>query len=128
MGESIMRFDLEPELAQLREQPAYGTGAPTGKTLVKQRDLRIVLMTLQAGGRLEKHHASGPISIQALAGRFRLQLPGETVDLERGQLLALDPGVYHDVEAIDNCAFLLTLGRTHYVDVSEHHEPEAHAD
>lgn len=115
----ILTFDLESELELLRRQQNYQTGEPIGRTLVKQPDLRIVLMTSQKGGRLVEHHASGPISLQAVEGRVRLRLSDATVDLSTGQLLALEPGIPHDVEAIEDCAFLLTIGRTTYHEIPE---------
>ena len=46
----------------------------------------------------------------------------ERVELATGQLLALEPGIPHDVEAIEDSAFLLTIGRTTYEHVSDWHE------
>jgi quercetin dioxygenase-like cupin family protein len=110
----VLTFDLSAELDELRRQPSYQNGAPTGRTLVKEPDLRIVLMVLKSGGRLEEHRASGPLSVQALEGRLRLRLPDGSAELSAGQLLALEPDIRHDVEAIEDCAFLLTIGRTTY--------------
>lgn len=118
----VMQFDIQSELGKLREQARYTGGVPTGTTLVKESSLRIVLMAMAAGTRMEQHHASGPISIQALDGRFRLALPDGTVEMEPGMLLALEPNLPHDVEAIDDAAFLLTIGRTTYHEVSDRHE------
>jgi quercetin dioxygenase-like cupin family protein len=119
----IMSFDLMAELEQLRRQPSYDAGSPTGRTLLKVPDLRIVLMALRAGGRMREHHASGPISIQALAGSVRVRVSDATFDLSAGQLLALESGIRHDVEAVGDTAFLLSIGRTTYDHVSDMHEP-----
>jgi quercetin dioxygenase-like cupin family protein len=121
----VLRFDLSTELERLRRQRSYENGAPSGGTLVKEPDLRIVLIALSAGGRMEKHRASGPISIHAIEGHLRLQLPDGRVELTAGQLLALEPSISHDVEAIEDSAFLLTIGQTAYKSVSDHHEPRA---
>lgn len=118
-----LKFDLSARLGPLRRKQGYADGEPTGETLVKERDLRIVLMALRAGGRLQEHRASGPISIQAIQGACRLHLPSGDVELAAGELLSLEPGIPHDVEALEDTAFLLTLGRTTYQDVSDHHEP-----
>jgi quercetin dioxygenase-like cupin family protein len=40
----------------------------------------------------------------------RLHLPEEVVDLPAGRLLVVERGRRHDVEAVDESAFLLTLG------------------
>jgi quercetin dioxygenase-like cupin family protein len=113
---------LRQELEELRRQPVYGTSVPSGTTLVKEPDLRIVLMALRAGGRMEKHHASGPISVQVLEGQVRMRLPDRDVEIPAGRLLALEPKIPHDVEAMEDSAFLLTIGRTYYQHVSDHHE------
>lgn len=118
----VLRFDLMRELEGLRQHESYSARAPTGKTLLKERDLRIVLMALRAGGRMEEHHASGPISIGVILGRFRLQLPNQSIELGIGELLALEPGIPHDVLALEDTALLLTIGRTTYQDVSDRHE------
>jgi quercetin dioxygenase-like cupin family protein len=122
----VLTFNLAAELEDLRAQPGYKAGAATGRTLVKEPDLRIVLMALKAGGRLEEHRASGPVSVHALEGSLRLRLPEGTAELSAGQLLALEPDVRHDVEAIDDCVFLMTIGRTTYHTMPPgQHEPRA---
>jgi quercetin dioxygenase-like cupin family protein len=113
---------LEEELDELRRQPHYGTSVPSGRTLLKEPDLRIVLMALKAGGRMEEHHASGPISVQVLEGHVRMHLPDGAVDVPSGRILTLEPRIPHDVEALEDSAFLLTIGRTTYQHVSDHHE------
>jgi quercetin dioxygenase-like cupin family protein len=119
----VLSFTLETEVEQLRRQRSYQKGDPSGRTLVKEPNLRIVLMALRAGARLQEHQASGPISIQVIEGPLRVRLPAESVELTAGQLLPLEPGIRHDVKAIEDSAFLLTLGRTTYEHVSELHEP-----
>jgi quercetin dioxygenase-like cupin family protein len=121
----VLRFELQAQLNELRRKRSYGSGGPTGKTLVKEPDLRIVLMALGAGSRMEKHRASGPISIHVIDGRIRIHLPTASTELVHGELLALESNIAHDVEAIEDAAFLLTLGRTTYQHVSDQHEPRA---
>ncbi len=58
---------------------------------------------------MEEHRAPGRLSIQTLTGHVRLQVLDQTIDLPAGHVLALDPDVAHDVEALDESAFLLTI-------------------
>ncbi|MBV9282528.1 MAG: cupin domain-containing protein [Chloroflexi bacterium] len=118
----MLSFDLPAELDHLRLQDVYRNGQPSGRTLLKEPDLRIVLIALKTGGRLEEHHASGPISVQGIEGRLRLRLPEGGIELAPGQLVTLESGIRHDVEAMEDSAFLLTIGRTTYQNVSDHHE------
>lgn len=120
----VLQFDLQTEVEQLKLQRNYLERGPAGRTLVKEPALRIVLMALRGEARLQEHHASGPISIQVIEGALRVRLPTNSVELTVGQLLAVESGIRHDVVAIGDSAFLLTIGRTTYENVSEHHEPE----
>ena len=102
-------FALARELESLRDEPVWQDSDRNSKTLVKHPDLRVVLLTMKVGARLEEHHAPGAITIQALAGRLRVHLEQEVVDLEAGDLFALDQAIVHDLEAIEPSAVLLTI-------------------
>ena len=110
LGGPLLQFDLAGELDQLHRDASWLQ--PTGrssKTLVKHTDLRIVLIAMKANTRMHEHSAAGRISVHSLKGHIRLHLPQQVVDLPAGQLLALDQCIPHDVEAVEDSAFLLTL-------------------
>lgn len=104
-----LQFDLAREIENLKREDAWRFAARNAKTIVKYPDLRVVLVVLKAGKRIEGHRADESVSIQVLRGRMRLHLPQETVDLGEGCLLTLERSLPHDVEALDETAFLLTL-------------------
>ena len=114
LADSILRFDIPREIAQLREEDSWqrGTGR-CSKTLVKHPDFRIVLTLMKPGAQVKEHRTDARISIQAVLGRIRLHLPQRAVELTTGQLLTLDSKVPHDVEALEESAFLLTVGSRH---------------
>jgi len=58
---------------------------------------------------MHEHRTAATISVQTLAGYIRLRLPDRTVELPTAQLLVLEQCVPHDVEAVEDSAFLLTL-------------------
>jgi len=105
-----MKFDLSKDIDSLTRDPRFEGCGPVGKTLVKEPDLRLVLVALKAAGRMEAHNAS----VQAIAGRVRLTLRDRIVELASGDLLIMEPGVVHDLEALEDCAYLITIGRTKY--------------
>lgn len=107
---AIPTVDLSAELARLRDTGRWA-GGRCAKTLVKEADLRVVLVALRRGARLDEHRAPGPITIQSLAGRLRLRLGGRAVELPAGGLIALERGAPHAVEALEDGAFLLTIGQ-----------------
>jgi quercetin dioxygenase-like cupin family protein len=93
----------------MRHEAAWQQGDRNARTLVKQPGLRIVLTLMKGGARLRDHRAPGPISVQTLAGHIRLHVSGETIDLPAGHLLTLAGGLPHEVEAVEESAFLLTI-------------------
>jgi quercetin dioxygenase-like cupin family protein len=100
-------FDLAAEIERFR--PGEGASGRRAETLVKTDRLRLVLVTMRAGAALEEHTSPGPITIQALRGRFAVTVRNQEHELNETGLIALDAGVPHAVRAVDAGAFLLTI-------------------
>ncbi len=66
-------------------------------------------MALESGAQLAEHQTKGRISIHTIAGHIVVRADGRTFDLPVGTLLTLDEGLPHDVEALEESAFLLTI-------------------
>jgi quercetin dioxygenase-like cupin family protein len=106
----LLRFNLSDELHKLRSEDSWQreTGR-SSKTLAKYPDFRIVLVLMKANTQMKEHHADARISIHSLNGMIRIHLPDHNVDLAAGELIALDYGIVHDVEALEESAFLITI-------------------
>lgn len=114
MDQPYLEFDLGRELEQLRREPEWERGQ-NAKTLVKFETMRVVLTALKAQARIPEHQTEGRITVHAVSGHLVVHAEGRTFDLRAGAVLALDQGVRHDVEAVEDSAFLLTIawpGRT----------------
>jgi quercetin dioxygenase-like cupin family protein len=103
-----LRFDLAEQIQQLRDEQPW-QGGRNAKTIVKFPDFRLVLIAMRGGTRIPGHHADGRICVHAITGQIRLHLPDGSFDLYAGQFLVLDRAVAHDVEALADSAFLLTI-------------------
>ena len=103
-----MEFDLPAEIDRLRSETTWSTGQ-NARTLLKYDDFRVVLTALQAKARMPEHKTEGRISVHVLSGHIRLRAAGRTFSLRPGSLLALDQGVPHSVEALEESAFLITI-------------------
>jgi quercetin dioxygenase-like cupin family protein len=117
----LLQIDLERELQQLRREDSWQreTGR-SSKTLAKYPDFRIVLILMKGGTRMRQHRAEGRISIQQLKGQVCIHLVDRKVTVSTGHLLVLDCGMLHDVEALEESAFLLTISwRREKTDASE---------
>lgn len=103
-----LEFELQAEIEKLRCEPAYESGR-NAKTMVKYEDFRVVLTAIKGGTRIQEHHSAGRISVQTVAGHIRMHALDREYDLPQGRLLVLDRAVQHDVEALEDSAFLLTV-------------------
>ena len=110
LADALLRFNLPNELLQLRNEDSWQreTGR-SSKTLAKYPDFRIVLVLMKIGTQMKEHHADARLSIQALQGKIRIHLPDQRVDLAAGELMALDCSIPHDVEALEESAFIITI-------------------
>jgi len=109
-GQHCASVDLSKEIEELRKEDSWEreTGR-SSKTLVKQQDFRIVVVLMNANTRMTEHRAEARSSIHALSGPIRVHLGGQGMEITAGQLLALDCGVRHDVESLEESASLLTI-------------------
>jgi quercetin dioxygenase-like cupin family protein len=104
----VSSLDLAAELVDSKEHKPWKSGLYS-KHLLKADDMRLVLIAMEAGAKLKEHHADGSISIHALEGTLCVHVQAQAQDLHAGQILALTPGIKHDVEAREDSAFLLTI-------------------
>jgi len=110
LADPVLQFDLAKEIEQLRTKESWGreTGR-SSETLVKQQDFRVTLILMKANTRMAEHKSDGRISIHTLQGQICVHLRDQKIELSAGRLLALDCGLHHDVEALQESAFLLTI-------------------
>jgi quercetin dioxygenase-like cupin family protein len=108
MASPFLEFDLTAEVDRLHREGTWQTGR-NARTLVKYDDFRVVLTAIRSGLRIAEHKTDGRISIHLLSGHLRLNAVGRAFDLRPGSLVALDQGEPHDLEALDDSTFLLTI-------------------
>jgi quercetin dioxygenase-like cupin family protein len=112
LGSSLLQVLIPNEVQSMWKEESWQTDAGRcARTLIKYPDLRIVLVSIKAGTRFKQHKTSSRFAILTLGGHVRLHLSNATVEVPRGELLALDRDVSHDVEAIRQSTFLLILVR-----------------
>ena len=104
----LLTFNLAREIKLLRLEGRWQS-SHTAKTLAKYPDIRLVLIVMKAGGRLDKHRTEGRISVLTLQGKIRFTTAERSVELSAGQVLTLERNIPHDVEAVCDSAFLLTV-------------------
>jgi quercetin dioxygenase-like cupin family protein len=105
-----MTFELAEVAHEMRGESAYGREGHTARTLVREADLRIVLLAMQAGSILKEHRVDETASVHTLTGHVRLRFADRFAELPNGRLLTIERGLAHSVEALEESLVLLTLG------------------
>ncbi|MFO0836132.1 MAG: hemerythrin domain-containing protein [Phycisphaerales bacterium] len=102
-------FDLHAEIAALRAEPSSPRHGHRQKTLYKHAGRTVALFVMDAGAVLPEHAAGGTVTVQTIEGTIDMTASGETCTLPAGTMLAMAPGVRHDVRATVAAAFLLQV-------------------
>lgn len=108
MVDDFAQFDLIQEIADSRSKKPW-TAGHYAKTLFKKSDFRTVLMAMEPHSRMKEHHADGTISIQVIKGAIRFTAQGKSHDIRGGDLITLGASIPHEIEALEDSAFLLTI-------------------
>ena len=111
LANEVIRRNIRDELEKLTDAPSWQLEAGrSSETIVKYPEFRIVLIRMKPGSYMSHHRAEVPISGHAVLGKIRVHLPDDRIEeLGPGDLLVLERGLEHDVEALEECAFLLTI-------------------
>ena len=109
---ALVTIDLPLYMEQIRREPPWKEGKRNAITVFKTSGLRIVLVALHEGAEMARHTADGIISVQVLEGQLQFNTDEQSVELNKGQMLALHELIPHSVKAIKETIFLLTLTTT----------------
>ncbi len=83
------------------------TSTPTS-TLIKTAEIQVIRVVLVRNAALPPHKVPGPITIQCLEGCVTVTHQ-ESTQLKPGQMLVLEGGQEHAVQAHDDASLLLTI-------------------
>ena len=109
LSEPVRGFDLDEELARLREEKEWREGRRKAITLHKGGGLNVVLLAMKAGDSLEEHSAPGQISLVVREGRIRFTAEGEAIEAGPATVLTCDAKIRYSVEALSDAVCLLTV-------------------
>ncbi len=112
MDAPLVSMDIPEFIKQLKNEPAWRNSDRNAMTVYKTNGMRIVLIALHEDAELKRHTADGIISVQVLEGKINFSTDDKSVELEKGQMIALHKGLHHSVKAIKESVFLLTLTTT----------------
>ena len=112
MDAALVKIDLRNFTKQIRAEKAWKDSDRNAITVFKTDGMRIVLIALHKDAEMKKHTADGIISVQVLEGQILFTTEEQSVELGKGEMLALHENVPHSVLAKEETIFLLTLTTT----------------
>ncbi len=101
-------FDLNSAFAGLPAESVPRQGHMQ-KALYRLGPATTAIFAFEAGGGLDQYTVDGEAILHVIHGRLRVCTEGGSYQLTRDQMLLLDPGVPHDLHALEPTRLLLTV-------------------
>jgi quercetin dioxygenase-like cupin family protein len=108
----LVSIDIPLFIEQIKNEASWKDSDRNTITVFKTNGLRILLIALHQGAEMVKHTANGHISVQVIEGQIKFTTDLQSIELHKGQMLALHECIPHSVLAIKETVFLLTLTTT----------------
>lgn len=105
----MLNFSIDKEIAQLKKETAWINGDRNAVTLQKNSSIRVVLISLHKGATLHEHKVEGSITLFVLSGKINFIVGEEKVNAESNGFIVLEKAIPHDVEALEDATFILTI-------------------
>jgi quercetin dioxygenase-like cupin family protein len=112
MDAALVAIDIPSFSKQIKNEKPWNNSDRNAITVFKTNGLRIVLIALHKNAEMIEHTADGMISLQVLEGKIIITTEAQSVELGKGQMLALHENILHSVFAKEETIFLLTLTTT----------------
>jgi quercetin dioxygenase-like cupin family protein len=105
-------FDLAEVAQAMRREDGPVRDGHRQMTLIHRPPLTVIAFDFEPGGRLANHRAEATVVILAASGQLEVSTASGMHRLSEGSMIALEPGVEHDVVAPVASRMLLTVVRT----------------
>ncbi len=105
-------IDLAAVARELHADAESSSVGHAARTVVREPDLRVVVMAMRADATIAKHHAEDTATVHVLSGHLRIRLGDRVIELGAGHLLPIARALAHDVVAVGASAFVLVLARS----------------
>jgi len=109
---TLTSFAVQEMAQQLMTEEAFQTSGRNALTLIRDKNLTVVLTVLKAGAILQEHHAPAPVTLLPLFGHIVLlaEEGRKSTELSPGTTGVFAAHLEHRVEATQDSAFLIVMG------------------
>lgn len=88
---------------------AYEPGRAKPVSVLKATGTNVVVFAFDAGTGLREHVAQQPVLLQVLEGTLAVEFGNEVIKLRQGDLLHIEQGVSHSVDAVEQAKLQLMV-------------------
>lgn len=99
------------EITSILSNIEYGDTKPAIKVLFNNAYVKEIRIVFKAGQEMKEHKTNHPIVVEVVDGDIDFGVSNEVYRLEKGVLIALDPGVPHNLVARMDSIVRLSLSK-----------------
>lgn len=103
----MITVNFADEIARLKNAAEWKSADRHAISLIKDNALNVLLMALKKGAHLHEHRTKGPIAVQVISGAIRFSSGSDQRTISAGEMVGLDRGVPHSLEALEESALIL---------------------
>ena len=107
---ALALIDLTVEAERIKSAD-HGASGKVTRPVISLPGLRVLLVSMRAGCKWPDHSTTGRITVQPVIGEIQMHSPDRSIALKVGQVAAFAANVTHDVLALTDAVFLLTVAR-----------------
>jgi quercetin dioxygenase-like cupin family protein len=100
----------------ITDQLVFKTDKPAISVLLDTDHSKEVRIAMRKGQKMKEHKAPSPIVIELFDGEIEFGVNGENLALKKGDLVALDANVPHDLYCTKDCIIRLSLSKNDSID------------
>ena len=97
------------KIASLTEETQYHDKRPAVQVLFQTETSKEIKIAFKAGQIMKEHKTPFPIVVEIFQGAIDFGVKGEVLSLKQGDLIALEGGVPHDLQAKEQSIVRLSL-------------------
>lgn len=101
-------FKLDEEFAALPNESTMH-GGHMQKALYRHKTVTTAIFAFESGGTINAHETDCELTIHVLSGKLFVHTNQHEYTLAASEMLLLDPGVTHDIKAVEETRLLMTF-------------------
>ena len=109
LNQEMLTFDIDALISQIKSEEAWTKSDRNSLTIFKNDFLCMVIIGLQPDAAMKKHSATAALTVQVLQGSLIFETENQKSELTMGKMIVLPAGIPHQVYALKESFFLLTL-------------------